>query len=529
MPINVPGFASSTKTPGIYLAVVLGGPGTSAGVAPKKILVMGNIIESNITGASPTLSVTAGTASAGVAIQVFDESQALTAFGQGSELHLMCAQVFKHYPAATLWAIPIAKAGGASPGSMTITPTNAPTSAWTLRVWIAGRMIECNFTTADTVVTIGTAIATAINAVAKMPVTAQAAAVTGVVTVTAKCPGARNSAIQVRAQLIAGTSVVKLASGGSLSGTMGGTTIALSSSSLSGGTGTDSVTTALAAIAATKYDRIVLAQNDSTNINLVRDQLNSQAGVSTQIRQQAVACSVDTYANSVTLATAVNAARVQIVWHYRSDALPGEVAAATAAARLIGDSVAGDSLVGEATDEAANLNGMILAGIPVQDNIADRPLPTQVESALNNGLTPLVPSNALPGAVQIVASITSRFIDAQGLPNYSVWKTKIVTVSDFVADDLQSDLFNTYRGFKLAADQTDPIKIQGVATPNAVKARIYSKLKGYEEAGKITGVDSLLPLLVVQLDANWNSRLLANIPEMPIPDFDQVAGIVQQQ
>ena len=37
MTITIPGLASSTKTPSVYLNVILGGPGTSAGAAPADV------------------------------------------------------------------------------------------------------------------------------------------------------------------------------------------------------------------------------------------------------------------------------------------------------------------------------------------------------------------------------------------------------------------------------------------------------------------------------------------------------------
>lgn len=38
------GLPESRKTPGIYLGIILGGAGTSSGVAPKRTLLQGNAI-----------------------------------------------------------------------------------------------------------------------------------------------------------------------------------------------------------------------------------------------------------------------------------------------------------------------------------------------------------------------------------------------------------------------------------------------------------------------------------------------------
>ena len=61
------GLSASRKTPGIYLAVILGGAGTSSGDAPKTILLQGNFLATAISAASPALSVAAGTMAAATA------------------------------------------------------------------------------------------------------------------------------------------------------------------------------------------------------------------------------------------------------------------------------------------------------------------------------------------------------------------------------------------------------------------------------------------------------------------------------
>ena len=106
-----------------------------------------------------------------------------------------------------------------------------------------------------------------------------------------------------------------------------------------------------------KYDRIVIANIDSTNVGRLVTALNSQAAVTVQKRQQGVAPSADTNANAITLATGQNAPKLQLVWHYNSRIPIWAVAAQTAAARLIGDGVVGGRVIGEATDPAANLDG----------------------------------------------------------------------------------------------------------------------------------------------------------------------------
>jgi phage tail sheath gpL-like len=535
--INVPGFPASQKTPGIYLAVILGGPGTSAGAAPKKIILLGNMIGSNLTGASPSFTVTAGTAAANVPVQLASSDDAKTKFGAGSELHLMSKRVFAIYPQANLWAVPTSAGTGQATG--VITWTGTPTAAYTARVVINGQSCDTAVAASDSVTTIATNVATTINQQTDWPVTAQFSA--GVLTISAKQVGLRGNQITFRLFLIQGTTSLK-ATAGALAQTMSGSTATLSGGTvvgnvyvLSGGSTEEAnLTTSLANIAATKYDRYACAQTGSTLLGAVSTQLTSMAGVTTQLRQQAIAANVlasgtgGTGANAVALA--LNAPRFQLCWHYASDVGSGEIAAAVAAARVIGDSAASGSLVGEATDPAANLDGLGIAGIPAQDAIADQPTPTTIESELNVGVTPLVPSSANPGFVKIPRVITTRWQDGSGNPNFAVIDTSDVTVPDYEADLIQGDAAVTYAGMKLGPDASDGSgpKIPNMTTPNLIRNHFYQILKNEESLGHIINVDAHYADLVVVADSTAVGRVLADIPIVPAPALHQVAGNVRQ-
>lgn len=531
MPIQVSGFATSTKTPKIYLAVVLGGGSSSAAAVAHKILLYGNMLEAALSGATPSFSVAAGTASLATVTQVFGPDEADTKFGTGSELALGCRAVFKQYPAANLWCVPVAKTG--TKASVVLTATGSPTAAGTVTVTVNGKTSAvANVASGDTVTAVATAIATAILQNPQMPVTAQFAA--GVCTITAKQDGLRGNQLVVRVVMQTGSQRVET-SGTTLAQSLFGLTLTLSGGAastnvykLAGGTGQDTLTAALAAVNPTRFHRQAVANIDLTAAQALRDQLNTHAGVTAQQLEQGLAASVDTYANMVTFTTGINAARVQVPWLFNAEASPLEIAAQMAAARLYGDAVTGGSIIGESTDPAANLNGVQLASIPEQYVVADRPTATQVESALNNGGVPLVSSPANPGYVAAVASITSRFLDGLSQPNYSVWKTKVVTSADYVADDLRAKMSAKYAGFKLTNDAAGgaPPKTAKTTTPKLVRGDVFTELKLYEEAGIVENVDANASLLAVQRDGSLG-RLLMEIPLAIIPDFDQAAGNVR--
>lgn len=525
------GLSASRKTPGIYLAVILGGAGTSSGVAPKTILLQGNFIASAITGGSPSLSVAAGTMAAATPTFCASADDAGTYAGRGSELHAMAEAVFAQYPDATVYLEGVADAGGTAASLVCTFATNAG-AAYTVRVYACGHVLDVPVASADTPTVIATAVADAINDLDGLPFTAQFSA--GVLTLTAKHTGPRGNTLTCAFSFVSASGLETAITTSSTSSGAGTTGILSGGSQVSGeycfslGATQDSWANAIAAIASTKYDRIIAACIDSTNIDLLTAHLDSLALVTSQKRQQGIVGSVAAYATAVTLATGRNKSRLQIVWHYNSRIPPWVVAAQTGAARLIGDSAAGGRLVGEATDPAANLDGLELVSITAQNTVADQPTATEIEGALNNGLTPLVPSANRPGFVTVARSITTRSL-ASGVPNYAVLDTSNVTICDHVADDLNSFLASTYAGFKLTSNSSDglPPRAPNVTTPNLIRAVIAQRLAEFEEAAIIKDTAANLPLLTVTASAT-PGRVDCEIPCEPMPGLHVLGGDVRQ-
>lgn len=530
MTIQVAGLSSSRKTPGIYLAAIVGGVPTSAGEVPEKIILLGNKITSNITAAAPSFTVTAGTQANATPVFIASADDAASYFGRGSELHREAIRLFEQQPDALVYAVATAESGGAR-ASVICTFATTATGAFTVRVRMAGKTFDVAVASGDTATVIATAVANAILDEVDLPVTAQFSV--GALTISAKHPGPRGNAYHARLSFVdsAGRETTittgSTSSGNATTGILSGGAAEGGVYLFTGGTTQDDVTAVLAVIASTRYDRYVSAFRDAANLDLIAAQLDSMAGVLTQKRQQYIACSPDTLATATTLATGRNDARGQIVWHYVSPLPPEEVAAQECAARLAGDSAAGGQLVGESTDPAANLDGLLLRSIEAQYDVADQPLATEIESALNNGLTPLQPAGS---KTSVVRSITTRSLDGASQPNYSVLDTSNVTVIDYCADDLQLDLATVFAGKKLAADPANgqPPQIANVVTPNSARARIHWKLKQYEEAGILRDVDANLPLLVVAEDPSVAGKLLAEIPAEPMPGLHIFGGNVRQ-
>lgn len=479
---------TSQKSPGSYIKVELGVGIASAGDAPRKVLVPGHITSD-------------GAWTANTPVAVFSEEDAIAGAGQGSELHRMVRASLRAYRGVTLFALPLADPSGTA-ASGTIGLTGTATGSGIYVVEVAGERIEVSIASGTTHTAAAEAIRDAINDLPDLPVTATAA--TGTVTVTAKQSGTRGNSISLRS-----------------SGDVAGLTETHASGYLSSGAGTDTLTSALAAIDPERYHLIAVPHDDATKIGEWRDHVESNAGPEEGRRQQVVAATKDTLENATTLATGINAARVQVVWHYNADDIPSEVAAAVAAARA--------ELEGaDPSAPMSQVHGTQVAGLRPQPATADRPTQTELSSALDNGLTPISLDNA--GRAYIHRSITSRSQDTSGNPNYAVLDTAKVTVSDFLADQLEI----WWAGFvqtnpKIAPDDPDgDPPPPGVATPTTIKDGIYAELKALEAAGMLTSVDEQLPNLVVELAGSPDGRVNALIPADVIEGAYQLAAAVQQ-
>jgi phage tail sheath gpL-like len=525
------GLAASARVPGIKLAVVLGGAGTSAGAQDKKLLLIGNKITTALTGASPSFSVSAGTQADATPVLVPGADDAALLFGRGSELHRMAKSVFAQYPDALVYAASCAEAGTAASAVLTFATTS--TGAFTVRVVVGGKTIDVSVASGDSATVIAAAVADAILDESDLPVTAQNSS--GALTITAKHTGTRGNDLTVDAFFVppTGATPTRITTSSTSSGyattcTLSGNGTIGSEYTLGSGATDDSMTNVLAAIDATKYDRIVMAPRTATQLGALVTQIDSQAGVASQLRQQAIAASNATLANATTLATGRNASRLQIVWHHATPTPVEEVAAQVAAARLIGDGAAGGVLAGEASDPAANLDGCRLASVQMQRYVADQPTSTELQSALSNGLTPLINSGS-NGMAAIARSITSRSLSG-GVNNYSVLDTTNVSVPDALADDLQAFLATELAGAKLAEDSADGSvpRASGVTTPKGIRSILYGRLKAREADGWITDVDANLSLLSVTKHSTVVGRVDCEIPCEPTPGLHILGGNVRQ-
>lgn len=537
MAITIPGVPSSRKTPGIYLNVILGGPGAGGADTTARVLLLGNKIESNIVLTDPAMTIVAGSSPLNTPIEVFDKERAAELFGYGSELHLMCVAAFSASPNVKLFACPFGQAAGAVRATATLTLTGtAPTGDLLVVLYCNNERIEVVIPASSTIDAIGTAIAQAILDRNTLPIYAQYNAGTDVVTFSHKNAGARGNNTNIKIDITNAVTTSKLRTG-SLAATLNGTTFTLSSAKLAGGTGTETTTftAATSVILPERWHRIAVSVEDTTNLTSLAAQAVSVSSATLMLWSQVVAANTRDYGATLSggvggpdkIAAAINNPRCQLLWQENSDKSLGEIAAHGVVARLMGDSFRGGLIVGEQDDPSCNLDGLLVSYIPDQEAIEDKPLATIIEAALNNGVTPLVSSGV---GVRMVRSITTRFKDTTGAVNYSVIDTSEVTVVDRVAEELRTAMQSAWQSAKLVDDLPNgsPPRIANAITPKLARSFILALLKEREERGWITNVDGHASALIVQRDVTVRGRLNCEIPVEPSPPLHVFGGNVRQ-
>lgn len=508
--LQVPsGFNATQKTPLVAVGIEFAtAPQAIAGA--KRILLLGH-------------KTSAGTMAADTPTVLYSLDDARAKAGIRSQLAQMSARVFAQRSNANLYACAVPENGSAVAATGTLLFATNASSAGVVRLWFRGRpLAEVTVNSGDTPTTIAAAVNAAFNKRSDWPATSGVS--TGTVTLTASNGGPQGNQLTVRCEITAGGTTVAL-NGGAAAKSVDGK---LGTGTATAGSGAPSITDSLTAIAASRYDLIVCAFSDGTNVGLLRTHLAARFAIGERIRQQGVIAYAGSLSASKTLADAQNHVLLRAAWLYNAEEPEAEVAAAHAAACLYGDAIVGGGIgksTGEEADCAANLNGTMLADILTPHLEADCPTPTEAEDALNNGLTPLVPSSANPGFVEILRSVTMRFKDSSGNPTFDTLDTSIPATLIECADRIETTLRRKFPNKKL---RPNPANLQGPTVPNTVfpymlEREIFSVLLAMEAEGKLVSVAASRSQVKVEQSTVTSTLVIGQVPASVIPIFNAAA------
>ena len=167
---------SSWLIPGVYLQLNLNGSGAGLNSATKRLLLVG------YKGA-------VGNAPQDTPIQILQQSDANTAFGQGSDLARMYAAAVSQVGPGTcdVFCLPIAEPSTGTAATHLITIIGTATAAGSIDAWVCGYKASIAVALGDTPTMIAANLAAGLLTLNDTPVVASAA--TGTVTLTAKFKG----------------------------------------------------------------------------------------------------------------------------------------------------------------------------------------------------------------------------------------------------------------------------------------------------------------------------------------------------
>lgn len=495
MTLVITGFSTADKVPGFAGETVFGAGRVQLGTIPLTLLVVGLKSSSGSMVADSDI------------LDCTSEDDANTKAGPGSELARMC-YVALRIPGIRIKIAAPSAAGGAVAASGTITIAGSWSSSGEGKWWIGGELVSVALNSTHTTTTAAQAIRDAINANTKLPVTASSAL--GVVTITAKCASVRGNDYilhQDTSGLPSGMTST-LAGGASVTG--GGV-------KLSGGSGTETMTTLLTALFPGRYHRIAFAQNDATSAAAWETQLDTKAGYAEGRMEHACLAHNGTSGAATTLGqTTLNNPRFSLAWLLNSESHPSEIAAAYAALRT--------QL--EQDNPNRNYDGRVLDGIKPQRASADWASRATQVTCLDNSVTPLITTE--DGTVAIVRAITTKSRNGSDA-DYRTLDVGQATTPDYVRDRLrllwttQVQPDNEYVTDDPSDGEPDPPA--GVITPSRWNAMVTSELFAMQAERILTQVATNLPA------SEWNAtaaRIMTACPTVPLPLNHQVGVSVRQ-
>lgn len=421
-----------------------------------------------------------GTVLAGVPTQIFTDAEASTFFGAGSHLHLMVRALLKANPYVDLTAIAVDDNGAGVAATGTVTIAGTATSTGTLSVKIGAQSVDVLVESGDLLAAVAADLVAAITARPDLPVTA--AAVSGVVTLTAKNKGTTGNDIKVSATLTGVTGITAAV-------------VAMAS----GATNPDIATT-LTAIQSAGDEILVMPWTDTGNLTKLRDHLELVGNALEQRGAIGIVATHATYGAAVALAAGINDERVLLAWLAGSASLPWETAAALAAIAAFEE------------DPARPLNGLELIGLDVPP-IASRPGRTEIENCLHNGVTPLKVS---PGErVTVVRAVSTYTVNGQAVADPAWLDITTIRTLDYVRFSLRQRITARFPREKATA-----------RVLRDIRSEVIDVLLRLEDIEIVENVAANIPGVIVELDSVEVGRVNVRVPTDVVNGLHVIAAVI---
>lgn len=413
-------------------------------------------------------------------IDIYDDSVAGTAFGEGSLAHLMAKSAISANNYLQLQVIGIEEAVAGKKATATVTITAPATRGGTLSLSVCGERLDIPVETADTAESLNQAVLEAVNARGDLPVIASLEGEEStVLTLTAKQSGAWGNDIALDVQ-----------------STAKGVTATVTA--MQGGENNADIQPALDAVFAAGHDIIAQPFSDKDSLLKLRTHLEKVSGALEQRGAIGAVGWTGTLSTGTTLASDINDGRTSIAWYPGSVKLPCQIAAAYGA------------VIAFEEDPARPLNTLELKGLDIAP-VTKRAGRNEQENALHNGLTPL--EVGAGNRVQIVRAVTTYTRNVEGVEDTALLDLTTIRTLDY-----------TRKACRERLSQRFPREKLNERTRAKVRSELLDVLIKLEEEEILENVEENKGMLLVERDGKDPNRLNAAIPADVVNGLHVFAG-----
>lgn len=440
----------------------------------------------------------AGSAAANVPVAIASTAAAIEAFGRGSMLAGMCAIALHAARGIEIVAVPVAAAAGATAAERELTFTGAASAAGVVDLRIAGRIYRFTAPIGTDAVAAAQLLVQRIAADTEAPVTAVAAA--GVVTLTARQPGAAGNDIDVRLS--------------NEPGNVWPTDLTLAIGAIEAGTGSPSIAGALGAIADLPAQLIVSAFTDADNLDQLVTELADRQGAERMIDGVGLVALRGTAGALAALGEARNSEWLAIAGTGATPTSPWFAAAA------IGAIVTASA----AADPARPLHTLVAEGV-IPPAGADRFDRREREQLLRAGVSTFTVTPA--GALAIERMVTTAQLDQAGNETVAWLDLETPLTLAHLRRGVRQRITTKFARHKLADDDSRFAAGQAIVTPRTLSAELLALFREYEEQGLVENLDQFKADLRVERDPADPNRVNALIPPDLVNQLRVFAAAIQ--
>lgn len=428
---------------------------------PRKLLLVGH-------------KLAGGTLAVNTLSTISTEADAITKLGEGSMLLAMWRDAKGNGDLGLpIDVIAINEGGSAVKATSALVVGGAPSVSGEVMLYIGGERVSVGVTTADTSATIATKLNAAINAMAKLPVTATVAAST--VTITARWGGPTGNDINVRTTYYPDDALA--------------TGVTLTTPVMAGGAVVPDVTPVIAAMNLYRATEIVNPFTDSANMVLFENELAARWLQSNMQDAMVVTCMRGTEAAITTWLNTRNSPHVHTIVVTNDCTSPWETAAMAGAA--IESSAAIDPAVGP-TAKLLGYKG------PTQGNgfVVD-----SMNNLLAKGGSPL--NIAVDYTGSLLRMVTNYKLSPGGAPDRSMAEMCWLKTMSYYRWYRVTEFQNKYNnaGYKLGQYVDQPIPGQKIMTVDLAEEIMIGLYKIFLDAGLCQNMPYYISTLKVEIDA----------------------------